>query len=405
MSDSSLCDLFDDPEFENSDLAGADSPENLFTILEALERSPDQILLGEINNSTRDQTPVISTALKRRTSGGDTPQIITNRSSVLVSQKSSTASSSSSGAGHASSSEGIIFTEADQTPPACKKLKFMETQQLQVISNSSDQELGADDGQQRMSHITVERNRRKQMNEHLSVLRSLMPSFYVKRGDQASIIGGVVDFIKELQQVLQSLEAKKQRKVYSEVLSPRTVSSSPRPSPLSPRPSPLSPRVMSLPISPRTPQPGSPYRPPPPPRMMMQQLPPNNYSFPPITTPAAAAANNGMPPSHHETPPPSPFHTSTASSLKDLAANSNSPLAQVEVKFSGPNLLLKTISQKIPGQASKIIAALQGLALEILQVTITTVDDTMLNSFTIKIGIECELSAEEVAHEIQQTFS
>lgn len=39
------------------------------------------------------------------------------------------------------------------------------------------------DGQQlnRISHITVERNRRKQMNEHLSVLRSLMPCFYVKR--------------------------------------------------------------------------------------------------------------------------------------------------------------------------------------------------------------------------------
>ena len=33
----------------------------------------------------------------------------------------------------------------------------------------------------KISHITVERNRRKQMNEHLSVLRSLMPNFYVKR--------------------------------------------------------------------------------------------------------------------------------------------------------------------------------------------------------------------------------
>lgn len=31
------------------------------------------------------------------------------------------------------------------------------------------------------SHIAVERNRRKQMNEHLAVLRSLMPCFYVKR--------------------------------------------------------------------------------------------------------------------------------------------------------------------------------------------------------------------------------
>ena len=34
---------------------------------------------------------------------------------------------------------------------------------------------------QRRTHIAVERNRRKQMNEYLAVLRSLMPSSYVQR--------------------------------------------------------------------------------------------------------------------------------------------------------------------------------------------------------------------------------
>ena len=34
---------------------------------------------------------------------------------------------------------------------------------------------------QRMTHIVVERNRRKQMNEYLSTLRSLMPHSYVQR--------------------------------------------------------------------------------------------------------------------------------------------------------------------------------------------------------------------------------
>ncbi|KAL6548012.1 hypothetical protein OROHE_009717 [Orobanche hederae] len=62
---------------------------------------------------------------------------------------------------------------------------------------------------QRMTHIAVERNRRKQMNEHLAVLRSLMPDSYVQRGDQASIVGGAIEFVKELEQILQSLEAKK----------------------------------------------------------------------------------------------------------------------------------------------------------------------------------------------------
>ncbi|MCD7447441.1 hypothetical protein HAX54_029707 [Datura stramonium] len=62
---------------------------------------------------------------------------------------------------------------------------------------------------QRMTHIAVERNRRKQMNEHLAVLRSLMPESYVQRGDQASIVGGAIEFVKELEHILQSLEAQK----------------------------------------------------------------------------------------------------------------------------------------------------------------------------------------------------
>ncbi|CAL0302281.1 unnamed protein product [Lupinus luteus] len=64
---------------------------------------------------------------------------------------------------------------------------------------------------QRMTHIAVERNRRKQMNEYLSVLRSLMPQSYVQRGDQASIVGGAINFVKKLEQRLQFLGAKKER--------------------------------------------------------------------------------------------------------------------------------------------------------------------------------------------------
>ncbi|KAK4803195.1 hypothetical protein SAY86_001398 [Trapa natans] len=63
---------------------------------------------------------------------------------------------------------------------------------------------------QRMTHIAVERNRRKQMNEYLSVLRSLMPESYVPRSDQASIIGGAINYVKELEQQLHLLGARKQ---------------------------------------------------------------------------------------------------------------------------------------------------------------------------------------------------
>ncbi|KAK7338158.1 hypothetical protein VNO77_18758 [Canavalia gladiata] len=65
---------------------------------------------------------------------------------------------------------------------------------------------------QRMTHIAVERNRRRQMNDHLRVLKSLMPPSYIQRGDHASIIGGAIDFVKELEQLLQSLETQKRMK-------------------------------------------------------------------------------------------------------------------------------------------------------------------------------------------------
>ncbi|KAK9130134.1 hypothetical protein Sjap_010621 [Stephania japonica] len=47
------------------------------------------------------------------------------------------------------------------------------------------------------------------MNDYLSVLRSLMPPSYVQRSDQASIVGGAINFLKELEQLQQSLESQK----------------------------------------------------------------------------------------------------------------------------------------------------------------------------------------------------
>ncbi|XP_028790723.1 transcription factor SPEECHLESS [Neltuma alba] len=327
--DDSFSDILEDKEF------GGDE---LFAILESLEDFSDFPPVDEVVISTKEN----------------------EETSRFASQKSSSSSA---------------LRESEET-----ELEASPKSKRQKLAPNTSSEDPNPDGQQRTSHITVERNRRKQMNEHLSVLRSLMPNFYVKRGDQASIIGGVVDYINELQQVLQSLEAKKQRKVYSDVLSPRLVSS-PRPLALSPRKPPMSPRL-SLPISPRTPQPGSPYKP------RLQQ----GYLSPTIS--------NSLEPS----PTSSAASSSINDNINELVANSKSAMADVEVKFSGPHVLLKTVSPRIPGQALKIISALEDLSLEILHVSISTADETMLNSFTIKIGIECQLSAEELALQIQQTF-
>ncbi|XP_044498310.1 transcription factor MUTE isoform X2 [Mangifera indica] len=165
-----------------------------------------------------------------------------------------------------------------------------------------------------MSHIAVERNRRRQMNEHLKVLRSLTPCFYIKRGDQASIIGGVIEFIKELHQVLQALESKKQRK---------SLSPSPGPSPR-----------------------------------------------PVLQTPQSGDQN--------------PFGILNS---KELGACCNSSVADVEAKISGSNVILKVIARRIPGQIVKIISVLEKLSFEVLHLNISSMEDTVLYSFVIKVYI------------------
>ncbi|XP_076944676.1 transcription factor SPEECHLESS-like [Bidens hawaiensis] len=315
------CESFSLPDFVGPS-AGVTSPDDIFGILEALEGVSDEYMtLNTLDETSCDITD----------SGLD--QLVSPKSAVEA---------------------------------------FSPRTKRQKVSLPLEEGNENSDGPLKTNHVTVEKNRRKQMNENLAVLRSLMPCFYVKRGDQASIIGGVINFITELQQVLQSLEAKKQRKVYSDVLSPRLLSS-PRTIPPSPRKSPLSPRP-SLPISPRTQQSASPYR---------HRL-------------SSSMAN---------TTPASPSYSSNSDTINELVANSRSSIADVEVKFSGANLLLKTVSPRLPGQVTKIISALEDLSLEILEATINTVDERLVNSFTIKIGIECKLSAEDLAQHIQLIFS
>ncbi|CAM0910383.1 unnamed protein product [Alopecurus aequalis] len=321
-------------------------------------------------------------------------------------------------AGTVSGGRGLLAGPAPGNKGSKRRTRQIEcdgTAQAQKRQRCSPEEVGG--AVPKTAHITVERNRRKQMNEHLTVLRSLMPCFYVKRGDQASIIGGVVDYIKELQQVKQSLEAKKQRKAYTEqVLSPRPPPSSsysprlplsplhrstPPLSPLLKSTPPLSPRL-AIPLSPRLAVPISPARTPP--------TPGSPYMLRPLPPPISGYVSPAMTPTGHE--PASSYLPSLDAIATELSAYTNRqalqmPLPDVRVEFAGANLVLKTVSHRAPGQAVKIIAALEGRApaLEILHAKISTIDETDVNAFTVKIGIECALSAEELVQEIQKTFA
>ncbi|ERM95366.1 hypothetical protein AMTRI_Chr04g246230 [Amborella trichopoda] len=169
---------------------------------------------------------------------------------------------------------------------------------------------------QRMTHIAIERNRRKQMNEYLSVLRSLMPESYIQKGDQASIVGGAIDFVKELEQLVQTLEAQKRIKERREC----------------PRP------FGDLFALPRHPQP----------------------------------------------------------SLECA-------FGDVEVTMADSHATLKVLSRRRPRQLLKLVAAFHNLRLTILHLNITTVDQMVLYSFSVKVEEECRItSVDEIASAVYE---
>lgn len=72
------------------------------------------------------------------------------------------------------------FAIADQLPQLESPVEMSSTtrpRRRRTRSKKNQEEVES----QRMTHIAVERNRRKQMNEYLSVLRTLMPDSYVQR--------------------------------------------------------------------------------------------------------------------------------------------------------------------------------------------------------------------------------
>ncbi|XP_077229816.1 transcription factor FAMA-like isoform X2 [Tasmannia lanceolata] len=197
---------------------------------------------------------------------------------------------------------------------------------------------------QRMTHIAVERNRRKLMNEHLRVLRSLMPSSYVQRGDQASIVGGAIEFVREMEQLLQCLQSQKRRRLFGGEGAPLPIGDSPSPM--------IPPFFPSLPL----------------PNDQIRFLEFNN----------AFCEEN---------------------------AEVKSCIADVQVKLLGFDAMIKILSRRSPGQLLKTIVALEDLQLNILHTNITTIEQTVLYSFNVKIAGELRFTAEDIANSVQQIFS
>lgn len=200
----------------------------------------------------------------------------------------------------------------------------------QKVSKNSEEVLS-----QRITHIEVERNRRKQMNAHLDVLRSLIPQSYIQRGDQASIIGGAIDLVKELEQVLQSLQFQKIKRENVDRTDPTN--------------------CLSI-------------------------LPPHQSS---------ARCNSKC--------------VVDTSSSQVRALEDKSSIADIEVTLIETHGSLKILSKKKHGQLLKIITALESFHMTILHLNITSMDETVVFSFNVKVEDECQLtSADEIASSLHR---
>ncbi|CAO2169435.1 unnamed protein product [Urochloa humidicola] len=237
--------------------------------------------------------------------------------------------------------------EAMSPPPPTGRRKRRRTRS---VKNREEVE------SQRMTHIAVERNRRKQMNEYLAVLRNLMPPSYVQRGDQASIIGGAINYVKELEQLLQSLEARKHARRRHD-LSPGAVAGD---------------TAAAGPFA-------------------------GFFTFPQYSMSAATTANA----------PPADDEQATANADgncggggDDAAASGSRPsaVADVEVTMVESHASLKLLSRRRPRQLLRLVAGLQAHRLTVLHLNAISEDaagdsDMALYSLSLKVEDDCALSS------------
>uniref|UniRef100_A0A0A9F3U9 BHLH domain-containing protein n=1 Tax=Arundo donax TaxID=35708 RepID=A0A0A9F3U9_ARUDO len=235
----------------------------------------------------------------------------------------------------ASTEEGKVAA----VEPAAAGARRRKRRRTNVVKNKEEIE------SQRMTHIAVERNRRRQMNEYLAELRSLMPPSYAHRGDQASIVGGAINYVRELEQLLQSLEVQKSIKNRGSCTDAGS----------------------------------SPFA--------------GFFSFPQYSTSSHGCSGAGA---------------SVSSSSTDTAGSAESgrpaAIADIEVTMVEGHASLKVLARRRPKQLLKLVAGLHQLRIPPLHLNMTTVDAMVSYTFSLKVEDDSKMgSVEDIAtavHEI-----
>ncbi|TVU09900.1 hypothetical protein EJB05_43399, partial [Eragrostis curvula] len=223
-----------------------------------------------------------------------------------------------------------LSAPAVELPPVRRKRR-----RTRAVKNQEEAE------SQRMTHIAVERNRRKQMNEYLAALRSLMPPFYAQRGDQASIVGGAINFVKELEQLLQSLEAQKRSRQRPADGEDDTAAFA------------------------------------------------DFFTFPQYSMSAAPAPSAA---------PPADATDHDGVSEPEAPGSKPSAVAEVEATMVESHANLRVLSRRRPRQLLRLVMGMQGHRLTVLHLNMTSAGHMVLYSFSLKVEDHCQLTCvDEIA--------
>uniref|UniRef100_A0A0D9XJ51 BHLH domain-containing protein n=1 Tax=Leersia perrieri TaxID=77586 RepID=A0A0D9XJ51_9ORYZ len=236
--------------------------------------------------------------------------------------------------------------EIGETPVVVKAAAKRKRRRAKAVKNKEEIE------SQRMTHIAVERNRRRQMNDYLAVLRSLMPPSYAQRGDQASIVGGAINYVRELEQLLQNIEAKKSIK---NIHNDGDVGAGEHASPFA-----------------------------------------GFFTFPQYST-----SGHGGGDAHR-----SRIVNSAEATAAGVGSDSGAAIADIEASMAEGHVSVKVQARWRPRQLLKLVAGLHHLGLTTLHLNVTTVNAMVMYCFSLKVEDACKLgSVEEIAtavHEILQ---
>ncbi|CAH2066887.1 unnamed protein product [Thlaspi arvense] len=233
------------------------------------------------------------------------------------------------------SQDDLLYRSAvdteNQPPPSDVATGGGRRKRRRTRSNKNKEEIE----NQRMTHIAVERNRRKQMNEYLAVLRSLMPTPYAQRGDQASIVGGAINYLKELEHHLQSMQ------------------------------------------------------------------PPVKTTAAEETGSAAGKNTNAIAASSSE--PFSDFFAFPQYSSRPSSSSVAEGMAEIEVTMVESHASVKILAKKRPRQLVKLVASIQSLRLTLLHLNVTTRDNSVLYSISLKVEEGSQLhTVEDIASAMNQ---